>query len=567
MASPEIKNILSVQDPRGIPRWVVLALWLLAGVSLLAFLGTAPCNRSQEARVLVTAREMAQDGGIRWLLPTCNGELRVQKPPMACWAAAVTFLATGQVSELTGRLPSVLWAWLTLGALYWAGTRWFSRPVGLLAAGMLLTSFLFYRYGRLAETDIPATLAVTVAIIAFWRGLESGDGAKAPRRAALWCAVGGAATGLAFLAKQGPGAYPLLFALAYGIVQRNWKGLLVAAWAGVGPAILVAAPWYAYIVAKGYGHVFWSEAVVAAEGKDHGGGVLALAPMLVMATIPWFGLWPAGAILAWRDRHRPAGLALMCWASATFVPLLFVQNRQIHYLMPAMPPLMLLSAWAVEQTAKGMVPRRLGAYVTLTLRVLMVGAMVAGVAVIGWAAAMAGGFVHAADQHFAAATAVLGVLLLVMGLITRAPMRNSRPLTAMLRATAALAAVFVWLIGVWAVHLQPEDVHRAAEELQTAAGGRHLVFYGEPSLALVFQLGQTIPVVRKRTTLPPNIADDTAIVVESGPADPPASLPPPWQLAWRGGPAGHHYQLWLAPKNGTTLPSLPNASTPGLGAQ
>jgi len=543
--SPEIRNILRVEDPRGYPQWVVLALWLLAGLSLLAFLWVAPCNRAQEARVLVTAREMAQEGGDRWLLPTCNGELRVQKPPMAYWGAAALFLASGRATEFAGRLPSVAWAWLTLGLVYAAGVRWLSRPAGLVAAGMLLTSLLFYRYGRLAETDIPATFAVTAAIIAFWRGLDTGDRAATPRQALLWCALGGAATGAAFLAKQGPGLYPLLFALAFGISQRNWRGLRVVALAGVVPAVLVAAPWYAYIVAKGYGQVFWTEAVVAAEGKDHGGSVLALVPLLIIATAPWCGLWPVGVILAWLDRRWPAAQAMLCWAGATLLPLLFVGNRQIHYLMPAMPPLMLLSAWAVERTSKGMAPQWLGAYAILTLRVLMVGAMVGGVVALGVAGATVAGLVNVMDPHFAAATAALGVLLLVAGLAMRSPMRAGLPLTATLRATAALAAVFVWLIGVWAIHLEPEDVHMASEALRIAAGNSHLVFYGEPSLALVFQTGQVIPVVRKRSPLP-IAADDIAIVVESAPADPPANLPQPWHLAWRGGPRGHHYQLWLA---------------------
>lgn len=556
MPSAEIENILSIHGKRETPRWVLIALWLLAGVSLLAFLGAAPANRAQEARVLVTAREMAQEGGDRWLMPTCNGELRVQKPPMAYWAAATMFLATGQVSEFAGRLPSILWAWLTLGVVYAAGARWYSRPVGLLAAGMLLTSFLFYRYGRLAETDIPATLAVTVAIIAFWRGLEPGDDAKAPRKAALWCALGGVATGVAFLAKQGPGAYPLLFALAFALAQRNWKGLGVAAWAASIPALVIAVPWYAYIVAKGYGHVFWSEAVVAAEGKDHGGGVLALVPMLLTASAPWLGLWPAGVILAWLNRRRPGAQAILCWAGATLLPLLFVRNRQIHYLMPAMPPLMLLSAWTVEQAAKGVAPRRLGSYVILALQVLMMGAIVGGAVLLGWAGAMAAGAVKAADPHFPAATAILGALLLATGLCMRAPMRAGLPLTAALRTTAGLAAVFVWLIGVWAVQIEPEDVHSAADSMLKAAGGRQLMFYGEPSLSLVFQLGHVVPAIGKRSSLPPMAVVAPGLVVDSQPGRLSANLPPPWNLAWRGGPLGHHYELWVAEETSTTRPAL-----------
>ena len=40
---------------------------------------------------------------------------------------------------------------------------------------LLVGSFLFYRYARLAETDVLVTLALTVAIYAIWRGVDEND--------------------------------------------------------------------------------------------------------------------------------------------------------------------------------------------------------------------------------------------------------------------------------------------------------------------------------------------------------------------------------------------------------
>lgn len=39
-----------------------------------------------ESRNLVTAREMVHDG--HWLVPTMNGELRLEKPPLPTWITA-----------------------------------------------------------------------------------------------------------------------------------------------------------------------------------------------------------------------------------------------------------------------------------------------------------------------------------------------------------------------------------------------------------------------------------------------------------------------------------------------
>jgi len=40
-----------------------------------------------ESRNIVTAREMVEEGN--WLVPTMNGELRLEKPPLPTWVAAI----------------------------------------------------------------------------------------------------------------------------------------------------------------------------------------------------------------------------------------------------------------------------------------------------------------------------------------------------------------------------------------------------------------------------------------------------------------------------------------------
>ena len=40
-----------------------------------------------ESRNIITAREMVNEG--HWIVPTMNGELRLEKPPLPTWIAAV----------------------------------------------------------------------------------------------------------------------------------------------------------------------------------------------------------------------------------------------------------------------------------------------------------------------------------------------------------------------------------------------------------------------------------------------------------------------------------------------
>jgi hypothetical protein len=67
----------------GISTRLVVALWIGSGVILLAALGRPQITRSQEARVLETARQMLGNGWRAWLLPTLNGEPRLKKPPLS----------------------------------------------------------------------------------------------------------------------------------------------------------------------------------------------------------------------------------------------------------------------------------------------------------------------------------------------------------------------------------------------------------------------------------------------------------------------------------------------------
>ena len=85
VSSAALESVTTPADisPRSIlsPRALVL-LWILSGVVLLIGLGNPPVSRTQEARVLETARQMIGTGYENWLIPKLNGHIRLQKPPL-----------------------------------------------------------------------------------------------------------------------------------------------------------------------------------------------------------------------------------------------------------------------------------------------------------------------------------------------------------------------------------------------------------------------------------------------------------------------------------------------------
>src|SRR3954471_7143273 len=163
--------MLSEQSKLLSPR-SLLIIWILTLPLMLIGIGTPEVSRTQEARVLETARQMLGKPAHDWLIPKLNGDVRLQKPPLTYWMTAGAYKLFS-VSEGAGRVPTAVMGWLTLAVVYCAGKWAFNQRAGFLSGACLLGSYYFARHTRLAETDVPATLFVTLAIYALWRGAEA----------------------------------------------------------------------------------------------------------------------------------------------------------------------------------------------------------------------------------------------------------------------------------------------------------------------------------------------------------------------------------------------------------
>jgi 4-amino-4-deoxy-L-arabinose transferase-like glycosyltransferase len=316
------------------PRCPRVLAALLALIIMLAFVGHPPVQRTQEARVLQTAREML---GGDWLIPHLNGEIRLEKPPLAYWLAAIAF-KIGGVSEGIGRVPFAAAAWLTVVLIYFAG-RWMANErTGMLGGAVLLGMWMFSRHGRLAETDVLATLFVTASSVAIWRG---------------WHRTSAAMIGATMMAKGLPAAFPLLFLIALAGATRDWK--LLWRWTKSGApliALAIGTPWFIYAAATVGGEKFAIETERGLRGLQHANSPFQYFPQLFVATLPWSVAVIIAIVVAvqrWRqDEHARA---LLLWFCTIFVPLLFAGQRQLHYLMPSLPPLALLAGWLIHVAA------------------------------------------------------------------------------------------------------------------------------------------------------------------------------------------------------------------------
>jgi 4-amino-4-deoxy-L-arabinose transferase-like glycosyltransferase len=334
------------------------AVWILLGLLMIGTAGIPPVNRTQEARVLETAREMIGQPVQDWLIPKLNGNLRLRKPPLAYWASAASMSAFGQ-NELAGRLPTVLLSWLTLGATYWLAGRWFNTRAALLSAASLLGTWLFFKHGLLAETDAYITALLTLGVYAIIRAEDS------PKRDWPWLQAVAVCLAGMILAKGPPAVYLLIFWIARSAARRDWRLLRQFFTRGaILTTLILAVPWFIYIArhttAEGQ---LGADLTNSADGGDHPGPPWEYVPMLFKATLPWTGVWLAALLMA--------GLAMMqqfkrrrrlFWSSgwmnislcglAVLVPLCAWGNKQFHYLQPIMPPTMILVGWALARATR-----------------------------------------------------------------------------------------------------------------------------------------------------------------------------------------------------------------------
>src|SRR5437868_809201 len=110
-------------------------LLLLTGACLfLINLGAPSLWDLDEGRNATAALAMRESGDL--VVPTFNGQLRVDKPALLYWLQVAAYHLFG-VNEFAARLPSALAALLTLLLTYELGRRLFSATTGLLGAVIL----------------------------------------------------------------------------------------------------------------------------------------------------------------------------------------------------------------------------------------------------------------------------------------------------------------------------------------------------------------------------------------------------------------------------------------------
>jgi 4-amino-4-deoxy-L-arabinose transferase-like glycosyltransferase len=444
------------------------------------------------------------------MIPRLNDEVRLHKPPLAYWASAASFRLFG-VNEFAGRLPFAIAGWLTLAVTYALTRRLIGHNAGLFAAGALLSSFMFFKFSRLAETDVLATLFVTAAIYFF----IAADQAESLPRRLLRLHLAGANIGLAVLAKGPPAAFALLFLIVWGLAElqsrARWRTLgwffLGGAWL---TAIAVAGWWFLYVRSAPEWDIIGVEMRAIAKGRQHASAFYLYFPWLLVVTGPWSALAILGLVwVAIRSFFMPNLRAVFIWVLVIFVPLCIVGQRQAHYLIPMIPAMAVAVGYAIvhalNPATRERERREVRALFYLTAGVCCFGGIA--LVVASRITRITRGYIVTSDMVMGALLTVVLAVPLIVG--------RARGLAAAVPTFAGAAAVSLAVImGYWVPSLEPDNHRVAAAAIRQKFGDGPYVFYGhDGSDPMLFNLRAVAHEIRDEPQLAQVLREQRSTVV------------------------------------------------------
>lgn len=252
-----------------------------------------------EARNFISAREIVESGN--WLIPTLNGSLRFEKPPLPTWLTATVMKLTGNMSnEFLLRIPVALVSVLLIFLIYHlVKTMTENSFTAFITSFAALTTFMIVKTGNENSWDM------YTYVFAFGTAVFIISGIKNYRIRDFF--IGGIFLGASILSKGPVAVYGMLipFVIAYGYIygwknfKENYKGLLLL----VGIGILLPALWGGAVITQ-YKDIFLG---VMEKEKDtwttkHTQGIFYYLDYFVYGGI-WLFFFVASMIKRW-SRER-----------------------------------------------------------------------------------------------------------------------------------------------------------------------------------------------------------------------------------------------------------------------
>lgn len=328
-------------------RPAMLAAFICLGLMIIG-MWVRPIFPVDETRYLTVAWEMHQSGN--WILPTLNAEAYHHKPPVLFWLINILWLVFGVSQQAAMAAPFIAaFSVLVLTARLASRIYPHSPDAPLVSVVILGGCLPFVIYSNLIMFDVLLTVSVLLAVTALWDFVKT--------RKNIHIGLFAFAIGLGLLSK-GPAI--LLHIAPALLLVRIWAGSdnsPVKSWlpkiiGGLVIGIALALCWAIPAAIEGGKEftekIFYGQTtgrmVNAFDHKRPIFWYLTFVPLFVM---PWIfspALW-SGLKSLWKNNTRITKFLLL-WIGLVFAAFSFISGKQVHYLLPLLPPMALLFSGA-----------------------------------------------------------------------------------------------------------------------------------------------------------------------------------------------------------------------------
>ena len=335
---------------------LLLAVWaLLVGLAIVFQLGSRALFDPDEGRNAEVMREMSVSGD--YFVPHLNSLLFLDKPFLHFAAGGLAIRALG-ATELAARLPGVLCTLLMGGLVGLLARRWWGARAGLYAGIAAVAAPLPLLYSQIVIFDAMLALWMCLALVAFALAVES-EPAAGRLPPALWSTLAWAAMGLGVLTK---GPVALLVPLAGVLPWALWRRRAARLVAGGAPLVLVVliAPWL-WVVSRAdpdflhYALVTETWSRLSSNELKRDAPFWFYLPVALLGALPWSVAPIAGwrsVAAGWRARRSEIRFLLL-WFVVPYLLFSLMHSKRVHYILPLVPALILLSIGLWVQTPRG----------------------------------------------------------------------------------------------------------------------------------------------------------------------------------------------------------------------
>ncbi|MBP7088322.1 MAG: glycosyltransferase family 39 protein [Candidatus Omnitrophica bacterium] len=329
----------------------IVLLWV---VLFIPNNGTTRQLVKEEGRHALRAKDILENG--KWLLPRVSGERYVNKPPLFPWLIVASSYITGELNEISIRLPGLLATLITGLLVFFLARKYLSDSASFFAVFFLFTLPIVLRSATLGETDI-LIMCNSFAVFYYWWQKYSTKKLKIKH----WIVTGlllsistlikGPCTQLFFYATV------FCYIIVYDSIGKHFKGLLICLVISFIPLII-----WASLIYKTGDIKIWVVQILRLGDYSNFNNYIKKHVYYIIKIIIHYSFWIIIVSIFWREKiflkilnifkvsdfYRFCFLYIICGSIVIF----FLPFPRPRYISPIAPILALIMGFVYQERAK-----------------------------------------------------------------------------------------------------------------------------------------------------------------------------------------------------------------------